>query len=201
MMKNILLLTAFTALLFSCKKDDITVIKTEAANSKVLGGWDLVSLNVYATGSLIVIDGTNTIQSDTLFNYNLNIDDGAIQIDSEQVTKILRYSVNTTGKVFNYYNGQLQDSLLTPYTFASQPITSNFFYKMTTPDTMAIIGGAMNTGDTTHQIAPRKDVISWSGDTLLITSQSNYDKVTNKGGLDSTYMMYTKHIATYIKTK
>lgn len=193
-MKNLLLLTALATLLCCCNKDEDQPNKQAPANSKLIGDWSLVNKSIYATGT---VKAGNVIQSDTVINYVTMQSNGVLAIDSESIVGIMSYMVDTTVKVFNYNNGILHDSLLTPYKINYASATSHRFYKMHTPDTINILYGVVVRGDTTLQTTPEDAVVAWSGDTLLLTTQADYTSSSD----NSTYTSHIKQTLKYIRQK
>lgn len=157
------------------------------SNQSIIGDWKfarmVIDMNIKATttgGSLTMI----TEMSGGFVSFN---EQGTVKIESNKLTATgIGYSVDTTFKNTVTADG-MSVSELAPWKYDMPPTSSSSSFQQISADSLALQGTIVNADIPagTSAIQPSGIKISWSGDTLLLTSRSNQVINMNQGGASS----------------
>jgi hypothetical protein len=187
--KNLLVLTVFSALLFSCKKDESV---TPDNNNSIAGTWTFVNMTGHTNNTQISVENGNTYKNVSISDYTSINNTGEMTIDAGTMTNTnFTYTADTQVYGTSYINGVSQGTLSAPYTFTAPVSSSSIPYKLISKDSMYLSVGTVTTGGTTVPSTAAGFKIAWSGDTLLLKS----------GFLQGTsaYMDYATQTMRYIR--
>jgi hypothetical protein len=189
--KHLFVLTAFTTLLFSCKKEDS--VNPEGNNSQLTGTWTFINMTAHTSSTEIEeIDG-DTYKTVTISDYTSIDNAGELIIGASTfATKDFTYTANTDAYATVYLNGVEDDNFSAPY-YAKVPVASSQApYKIIGTDSVYVSAGTVTTGATTVPSTPTGMKFSFAGDTLLLTSTGVVPAGAGYTGYSTQTMRYIK---------
>ncbi|RYG42875.1 MAG: hypothetical protein EOO01_22280 [Chitinophagaceae bacterium] len=158
------------------------------SNKSIIGNWKFVrmlfDMNINDKSDDGMLDIV-TIMEGSFTSFN---EKGTLKIEANKMTgNGIAYSVDTTFKASFYSNGSLDDEIEVPYVYDVPATNSSSQYQKINDDSIAVQGGILDIDmpSGTTPIQPSGMRISWSGDTLLLTTRINKTETTNAGGISS----------------
>ena len=211
--KNLLLflLGSIVILVSSCQKEvdyvDLGGNNNNPGNGNpsgksIIGNWKFVRMLLNMHIKDVTDDGMlnlETIMDGGFVSFN---EKGTLQIDASKMTgNGISYSVDTVFKAAFYSNGSLDDEMSMPWKYDAPVSNSSSQYQKISDDSIAVQGGVVDldvpSGSTPIQPSGMK--VSWSGDTLLLTTQVNKTETSNAGGVSSQTTYNLKQVVKLIK--
>jgi hypothetical protein len=201
MCNKYLLLLTFSILLFSCKKDGTPppVVKSTLKDS-LTGTWNFISERVenfyedtYVSDSDIYRYTINTGYLSRTARGRLIIDAGIFRYDST------KHTVDSVAIYTTYHNGILEDSTTAPIQGSVQVANYSAPYTLPGTDSIHLSEGIQIIDGVISPVAPTGYNIRWSGDTLLLVSQSSSNIDTIKDGVLESVNQFYIQTRKYVK--
>lgn len=178
-----LIVVAFLSVVVSCNKEKDKL----SSASAIEGDWKFISISAKAQSTVSYrdpADGSN-IQVVTNTDYTSTQNAGMVSFSPSTMTaKSVTYTINTTALAYSYVDGQLDDSLSSPYSFVYPPTNSSSAYKIIGQDSIYFAGQTIvSTQDGTGtSTSPSGAKFTIAGNTLTITANLVKDTVINYAG-------------------
>lgn len=170
-MRILYIATACVALLFSCSKDDKN---TQPEKSKIAGTWTFVNLSVSTNTTWTHKEGKDVYFTDYVSTGNT----GTLTFTTDSLLSAnYGYSYDYQTKTLNYTGSELTDSSVYNGSYTVEPRNSAATFSWISSDSIRIAAGKAAIGDSSFASLPTSYVISWAGDTLLLTTREDTTQV------------------------
>ena len=181
---SVLTCTLVCALLISCQKDN-------AENPTALslaGSYKFVSMEMNGVATTTANDGTDVVKAVTVTKYKTKNNTGTVNFTTSTLSSInLSYEIDTTIKVSQYTNGNLDMEMDMEFQFQIPPTSSTSTYKVITSDSLYFSSGSMFVDGTATQATQASGArIKKEGDLLQLIVPTNQTTTQNTQGVVAT---------------
>jgi hypothetical protein len=155
----------------------------------ITGDYDFAGLVAHTQSTVTVVDAGQEAKSVTVSDYATKDNVGTVTITSNQfISTGLGYSIDTIMDVKTYENGVLLDDSNFPFVTSVPPANSTSPYTRVTADSITVTGALGVAPDPSGNVptGPVGVKLSWSGDTLLLTTISTFTQSISQGGVPAT---------------
>lgn len=178
-----LMVIALLSAIASCSKDKDKMSSAAA----IEGDWKFISISAKGQSTVSYKDPTDGSNSQIITNtdYTSTQNGGTVSFSPSAMTATgVTYTINSTAHAYSYVDGQLDDSVSSPFSFVYPATNSTSTYKIIGQDSIYFAGQSIvstqdGSGGTT---SPSGAKFSIAGNTLTITSDLVKDTVINYAG-------------------
>ena len=196
-----LLLLSLAIVFTACEKEVDNVTGNNTGNTGGTGGtgntgniegdYDFVGMAAHTEAAVTIAAQGSELKSVTVADYVTTENSGTMKITSDQlISTNMAYSIDTVMNVKTYLDNVLFDDSDVPYVVSSPPSSSTTPYVRNRADSITATGlmgipsdpsdpGTIPTGQAGF-------TLSWSGDTLIMTTNTSFTQSISQNGVPGT---------------
>ncbi|MGN6291463.1 MAG: hypothetical protein ACTHMV_01870 [Chitinophagaceae bacterium] len=173
------------------------------SNGSIIGNWKFVRMIIDFSSKTKATDGVINEETSLYGSFVSFNEKGTMKVEASTLTTNgIAYSVDTVLTAKFYTNGTLDDEFEMPWAYTMPASSSTVQYQKISNDSIYLQQGLLTfdaPGGSAIPSTPAGMKVSWSGDTLLLTTKIVRNETENIGGTNTQTVTSVKQVVKLIK--